>query len=67
MDNEIFESIIDDYEKQLSKDKRERDARIEAVYSRVPEIREIDRKINEVGSDTLRAILQNPDKGELKE
>ncbi|MGN0164175.1 MAG: ATP-binding protein [Candidatus Ornithomonoglobus sp.] len=67
MDNEIFEGIIDDYEKQLSKDKRERDARVEAVYSRVPEIREIDRDINTVGSDTLRAILQNPDKGELKE
>ncbi len=67
MDNEIFESIIDDYEKQLAKDKRERDARVEAVYSRVPEIREIDRKINMVGSDTLRAILQNPDRRELKD
>lgn len=67
MDNEIFESIIEDYEKQLAQDKRERDARVEAVYSKVPEIREIDREINIVGSDTLREILKNPDKEDLKE
>lgn len=67
MDNEIFESIIDDYEKQLAKDKRERDARVEAVYSQIPQIRKIDREINEIGSNTLMAILQNPDKEDIKE
>lgn len=67
MDNEVFEYIIDEYEKQRAKNERERDMRIKRVYESVPEIHDIDIKISEIGSNTLRAILSNPDKTDVKE
>lgn len=67
MDNEIFNSIIEEYEKQQTKNKRDRDMRIKQVYERVPEIELIDKKISQVGSDTLKAILSDPENKNAKE
>lgn len=67
MNNEIFETVISEYEEKRAENKRERDKRVAEVYGRVPEIREIDRQINIVGSDTLKSILKEPDKTGLKE
>lgn len=67
MNNEIFEVILNEYEKERDKNKKERDLRVERVYSHVPEIKEIDKKISQVGSDSLRAILANPDDKTIKE
>lgn len=67
MDNEIFNTIIAEYEKQQAKNKRERDQRKQQVYERFPEIEEIDQKISQVGSETLKEILKNPEKTEVKE
>ncbi len=61
MDNEAFNSIIAEYEKQRAKEKYERDERVTEVYKKFPEIREIDRKIAKIGGETLRAILSDPD------
>lgn len=67
MDSQIFEAIINEYEKQRSQNKAERDKRVAQVYAAVPEIKEIDRSISEIGSSSLREILSNPDKKGVKE
>lgn len=65
--NRIFEEIINEYEKQRAENRRERENRVREVYEKLPEISEIDRKISKIGSDTLNAILADPDKKGLKE
>lgn len=65
--NRIFEEIITEYEKQRAENRREREKRVSEVYEKLPEIGEIDRKISKIGSDTLNAILADPDKKGLKE
>lgn len=67
MDNEVFNGIISEYENQRAKNKREREERIANVYKSFPEIREIDEKIAETGSSSLRAIFANPDDSSIKE
>lgn len=68
MDKEIiFEEIINEYEKQRAANIRERDERVKEVYEKLPEISEIDKKISKIGSDTLNAILSEPNKKGLKE
>lgn len=67
MDNEVFESIIDEYEALRSTEKKERDKRVEEVYERVPELVEIDRKIAQIGSSTLKTIFSNPENTSAKE
>ena len=68
MDKEIiFEEIINEYEKQRAANIRERDERVKEVYEKLPEISEIDKKISKIGSDTLNAILSDPNKKGLKE
>ena len=64
--DDILQSVAEEYEKQLSDAENKRDARVREVYNKVPEIKEIDVKINEIGSNTLNEILKNPDKRELK-
>lgn len=66
MDSEIFDLILNEYEKERDKNKKERDLRVERVYSDVPEIMEIDKKIAQVGSESLRSILANPDDKTIK-
>lgn len=63
----ILQSVAEEYEKQLSDAENKRDARVREVYNKVPEIKEIDVKINEIGSNTLNEILKNPDKKGFKE
>lgn len=65
--SEITESIIEEYENLRAENKRRRDSEVERVYEMLPEIKEIDRKISQIGSETLRNILTNPDKKGLKE
>ncbi len=67
MDNEIFDIIISEYENQRAKNKREREERVNDVYKKLPEIREIDEKIAETGKSSLRAIFNNPDDLSIKE
>ncbi len=67
MDSQVFEAIINEYEKQRSVNKSERDKRIAKVYEAVPEIKDIDLSIAQIGSSTLREILANPDKTGAKE
>ena len=66
MNSEILDIIVNEYEKQRSYNKGERDKRVEYIYSKYPEIKEIDDQINKTGRDTLRDILSNPDKKNLK-
>lgn len=67
MDNEVFNSIINEYEKLRSEAKRERDLRVKRVYEAVPEIEEIDKKISRIGGETLRAILSDPNDTGIKD
>lgn len=67
MNSEILDIIINEYEKQRSLNKREREKRVEEVYRRVPEIEEIDNKISEIGRTTLMDILSNQNKNNAKE
>lgn len=67
MNSEILDIIVNEYEKQRSYNKNERDNRVEQIYLKFPEIKEIDDQINKTGRDTLRDILSNPDKKNLKE
>ena len=62
MNSEILDIIVNEYEKQRSYNKNERDNRVEQIYLKFPEIKEIDDQINKTGRDTLRDILSNPDK-----
>lgn len=65
--NRFFEELITEYEKQRAENKRKRDMRVYEVYEKLPEICEIDKKISKIGSDTLNAILSDPNKKGLKE
>lgn len=67
MDNEVFNSIINEYEKLRSDEKRERDMRVKKVYSEVPEIEEIDKRIARIGGETLRTILSDPENTGVKD
>lgn len=68
MDNtDALNTVVAEYEKLRSDNEKQRDTRVSKVYERVPEIEEIDKKIAEIGSSTLKEILANPDKSGLKE
>ena len=68
MDNsEVMDSIIEEYEKLRAENKSRRDSEVERVYTELPIIKEIDDKISEIGSETLKKILTNPDAKGLKE
>lgn len=67
MDNETFSEIVAEYEKQRSKNRNERSDRVAAVYEQVPDIAKIDREISRIGSETLKAILTNPENKNAKE
>ena len=64
---DILEGIINEYDEIRKRKEKERDERVKDVYERFPEIEETDRKINSVGSDTLRVILSSPDKKGVRE
>lgn len=65
--NEALQKVVEKYEKLRDEAKLKRDITVEEVYRKVSEIKEIDLKINEIGSSTLNAILANPEKMGLKE
>lgn len=64
---EALQGVAEEYEKLRSDAQNKRDIRVKEVYEKVPEIKEIDNKINEIGSNTLSEILRNPDKKGFKE
>lgn len=64
---DAMQSVAEEYDKLRADAKTKRDLKVQEVYSIVPEIKEIDTKINEIGSNTLNAILLNPDNKGLKE
>ncbi len=64
---EALQGVAEEYEKLRSDAQNKRDRRVIEVYEKVPEIKEIDIKINEIGSNTLNEILKNPDKKGFKE
>lgn len=65
--NEAISNVIEEYEKLRADNARRRDYLVYEVYEKLPEIKEIDKKIAETGSNTLKEILGNPDKKGLKE
>lgn len=66
MDSEVFDKIIREYEKQRDKNKKERDDRVERVYKIIPEIEDINKQIDIIGSNTLKTILSNTDNKNAK-
>lgn len=66
MDNDIINSITEEYEELRAKAKHERDIRVERVYRAVPEIEDIDKKIAETGENTLKTLLRDPDNKDAK-
>ncbi len=64
---EALQGVAEEYEKLRSDAQNRRNLRVREVYEKFPEIKEIDDKINEIGSNTLNEILKNPDKKGLKE
>ena len=65
--NEVFANIVEEYEKLRAENERKRETKVAQVYKALPEIEIIDKKINEIGINTLNEILANPDKKGLKE
>lgn len=65
--NEALNSAIEEFESLRAENIRKRDNIVSDVYEKVPEIKEIDDKITQIGSSTLKEILSNPDKKGLKE
>lgn len=66
MDREILDIISREYDEQAKKNKDERDERIKKVYDIIPEIKEIDDQVAEIGRNTLNNILKNPDNKDVK-
>lgn len=64
---EVLNSVVAEYDKLRSENEKMRDRRVAEVYEKLPEIEEIDKKIAEIGSSTLKEILANPEKSGLKE
>lgn len=64
---QAFEKIIEEYENLRSENERRREKSVAQVYAILPQIKEIDDKMYSLGQNTLREILQNPDKQGLKE
>ena len=60
--SEALQGVAEEYEKLRADAVIKRDIRVREIYNKVPEIKEIDLKINEIGSNTLNEILKNPDK-----
>lgn len=57
MDSKILEEIVEEYERQRSENKNDRDRRIAKAYRLAPELREIDLAASRIGSATLQSIL----------
>lgn len=59
--SEIYEEILADYAARRKMRKRERDLRLEALYQRLPELRELDVQVQSVGAQAMLQILEKPD------
>lgn len=57
---ELVTKIMQEYEELRTRAKRARDARVQAVYEKAPEIEEIDREINRSGFLNTKKIMQDP-------
>lgn len=57
--------ILKDYERKRNEAKKSKENRLQEVYGRVPEIQEIDEKLQKIGIEISRALVQgidNPEK-----
>lgn len=64
---EALMGVAEEYEKLRTDAENKRDRKVKEIYEKFPEIKEIDNKINEIGSNTLNEILKNPEVKGFKE
>lgn len=64
---QALEKIVEEYENLRAENARKREISVQEVYTKLPEIKEIDDKMYSLGQNTLREILANPEKTGLKE
>lgn len=58
--NAHITEIMNEYEELRTKAQLNRDKRIQEVYEKVPEIRDIDETINRAGFENIKKIMQDP-------
>ena len=61
MKNQLVRDILKNYERQRDINKQEKEKRVQKVYNKVPEIRNIDNDIRKVGLTLSRALINDPD------
>lgn len=61
MKNQLVRDILKNYERQRDINKQEKENRVQKVYNKVPEIRNIDNDIRKVGLTLSRALINDPD------
>jgi len=66
MDKKVINEILKKYERNRDNAKYDQKKRIDEVYSKIPEIKDIDKKISKTGIILSKAILNNPDSYEEK-
>ncbi len=59
-DSGIYEEILADYAAKRKMRKRERDLRLEELYKRLPELRELDMQMQNAGAKAMLEILEKP-------
>lgn len=62
IEQEKLRKIFDEYDENRIKARMERDKRVEEIEKKYPILSEIDRKINELGIENFKNILENPQK-----
>ncbi|KXZ40731.1 DNA replication protein DnaC [Alkalithermobacter thermoalcaliphilus JW-YL-7 = DSM 7308] len=65
MNADVLKPILLEYEKLRDKHKVELEKRKEEVYSKIPQIKEIDEKIFKIGLDLARSVLQSPEQRDV--
>ncbi len=53
--------ILKDYERKRNKAKKSKENRLQEIYDRIPEIREIDEKLQKIGIEISRALIRGSD------
>lgn len=60
MKNTTLKEILINYERKRDNAERDLEKRKEDVYRQIPEIKEIEDKINKIGIDMVKLVLKNP-------
>lgn len=61
MKNQFIRDILKEYEKKRDSNKRQKEKRIQEIYNKVPEIRDIDNEIKKVGLSLSKALIHDPE------